>query len=71
MVDKNNQLNHFNMKLFKNNNSGHTGVYWFKRDKKWQAQITLDNKRIHLGYFNNIQDAILARKESEKLYHAI
>jgi len=66
-----NQKNHFNMPLFKNNKSGYAGVCWFKRDGNWHAQITLNYKKIHLGYFNNLVDAVAARKDAERKYHAI
>jgi len=32
--------------------SKYTGVDWFKRDKKWRATITINNKTKHLGLFN-------------------
>ncbi len=66
-----NQQNHFNMPLGKNNKSGHQGVFWFKRDKKWQAQITINSQKIHLGYFINFNDAVLSRERAEQKYHAI
>ena len=52
------------------NTSGHTGVYWYKRDSKWVAHIRHNHKLIHLGYFNTIEEAIAARKAAEKLYWA-
>ena len=33
------------------------GSYWHKSKKKWQAQITIDGKAKHLGYFDNEHDA--------------
>ena len=66
-----NQQNHFNMPLSSRNKTGYKGVYWFKRDKNWQAQITLNAKKIHLGYFDSKLNAIHARKEAEKIYHVI
>jgi hypothetical protein len=44
------------------------GVSYSKRYKCWEAYITVDYKRIHLGRFKNIEDAILARKEAEVAY---
>ena len=32
--------------------SEYKGVYWNKAKKKWQAQIKVNYKRIHLGYFD-------------------
>ena len=39
------------------NTSGYKGVHWYKRDKKWQAQIKLNGKKIHLGYFSTPEEA--------------
>ncbi len=56
------QQNNFNYSLSKKNTSGVRGVIWFKETKKWRAQIKINNKSIHLGYFVNIEDAKLARQ---------
>lgn len=53
----------------KNNKSGHKGVYWDNKKNKWCAQITTQKKKIHLGRFDNIDDAINAREKAEKHYH--
>lgn len=50
------------------NTSGISGIYWEKRTKKWQVQICANAKRISLGCFNNIEDAILAREKGELKY---
>jgi hypothetical protein len=34
-----------------------TGVCWFKRDKKYKAQIDINGKRKHLGYFSTPEAA--------------
>lgn len=62
------QQNSMNASLSKNNTSGITGVTWHSRDKVWYARIKVDYKYIHLGYFNNFEDAIKARKEAEEKY---
>ena len=33
------------------------GVSWYKRKRKWQAQIRLNGKSKHLGYFHSEQEA--------------
>jgi len=33
------------------NTSGYKGVGWHKHNQKWEAQIALDGKKKHLGYF--------------------
>lgn len=65
-----NKQNQQNASKRSDNTSGHTGVSWNKRISKWRAQIEHNQKRIHLGYFTDIEDAIAARKAAEKLYWA-
>ena len=48
--------------------SGVIGVSWHKASKKWCARISVDGKRINLGRFNNLDDAIYARREAEIKY---
>lgn len=53
--------NHMNVKRPSNSTSGHVGVHWFKSTQKWQAHIKVNRKRINLGYFADINEAIAAR----------
>ncbi len=41
------------------------GVYFNKHSKKYVATICVDNKRKVLGRFENIDDAIISRKNAE------
>lgn len=52
------------------NTSGHTGVYWYpyRNLNKWMAKIVVDYKCINLGYYDDIEDAIKARKSAEIKY---
>ena len=50
-----------NQKIPAKNTSGHIGVSWNKRDKRWTAYITVNKKRKALGNFINIDDAIACR----------
>lgn len=54
-----------NKRMSSRNASGVTGVRLFKRTGRWAADIQSDGVRKHLGYFENISDAIAARKEAE------
>lgn len=40
-----------------NNTSGIKGVYWHKIAEKWRTQIGHHGKCIHLGFYNNLEDA--------------
>lgn len=51
------------------NTSGHKGVSWHKLAKKWQATIRADGRRIHLGYFVNINEAVAAYANTALKYH--
>jgi hypothetical protein len=53
--------NQHNRKLSNNNTSNVKGVYFDKRVKKWRAQIKIDGIRIHIGYYDNLDDARTAR----------
>lgn len=57
-----------NQSIRKNNKSGIIGVSWWSRDNNWMAQIKYNYKRIFLGYFDDINDAIRARLEGELKY---
>lgn len=48
--------------------SGVVGVSWNKNIKKWNARIGVNGTRIDLGRFNNLDDAIAARKQAEEKY---
>lgn len=62
--------NNSNIKRKSNNTSGYTGVKYEKRSGKWKAQISINNKRIHLGTFDCVEDAVVARRSAEVKYHA-
>ena len=57
-----------NLKKYKNNKSGLTGVGWDEQLRKWRANISLGGKLIHLGRFKYIFDAACARKSAENRY---
>ncbi len=57
-----------NTKKYKHNTSGVSGVHWNKRQHKWYARISTDNKRIFLGSFIEFHEAVNARKLAEVAY---
>ena len=58
--------NAINSKLSKNNTSGVKGVVRYRN--KWHAQIMVNGKNIHLGYYDKMEDAIEARRKGEEKY---
>ena len=55
-----------NRPVQRNNTSGCTGVSWHSGQRKWYARICLKGKTYNLGYFDNKDAAIRARKRAEK-----
>ncbi len=53
-----------NTDIFKNNTSGFRGVVWHKVNRKWLVSLTIDNKTKHLGYFKDIEDAVMIYNEN-------
>lgn len=51
------------------NTSGYTGVYWDVSRNKWHSQIGVGGKVIALGRFENLGDAIEARKLAGEFYN--
>jgi len=66
-----NAENKRNLPISKRNTSGHVGVCWNKKAKKWHARIgatQVGKSSKHLGFYDTKEEAIAARKEAEKLY---
>ena len=60
--------NMHNCNLHKNNKSGHCGVYWNERIKRWNAQLKKNYKTIHIGSYKTFEDAVIARKQAEQIH---
>jgi hypothetical protein len=50
------------------NGIGIPGVVWSKRRGKWQTRITVDGEVKDLGFYDNIDFAVGARKQAEREY---
>jgi hypothetical protein len=59
-----------NRKFNQNNQSGHKGVFWDHAlvTPKWRANIKVGYKTLHLGYFDNYEDAVACRERAEEKY---
>jgi hypothetical protein len=64
----NKSQNAMNSKIPSDNTSGAKGVYWNKRYSKWEVRICLKGHNKFLGYFEDKQDAIEARRKAELKY---
>ena len=60
--------NMMNRGLSTRNKTGMVGVSWTTTFNKWLANIMLNGKNIHLGYFDKFEDAVKARKNAEEKY---
>ncbi|MEZ9705449.1 HNH endonuclease [Vibrio breoganii] len=47
------------------NSSGYRGVSWSNKHGKWLSQLTSEGKHHFLGYHEDLQDAVKARKQAE------
>lgn len=52
---------------YQSNKSGHRGVYC-RKNGRWSASIRISNKKIHLGTYANLENAVEARQKAEEQY---
>jgi len=57
-----------NQSIRSTNKSGVKGVSWHKGTSKWVAQIMVEDKRKHLGYFATLKEAAEARNAAVRKY---
>ena len=58
--------NHFHKNINNNTTSKYVGVAWSKIKNKWASYINFENKKVHLGHFNNENLAHEARLKFQK-----
>ena len=58
-ADKSTQV--INQRIRRTNTSGYVGIIWSEAKLKWVSSITTEKKRIWLGDYKTIEEAILAR----------
>ena len=61
--------NQHNAKLRKDSSSGIKNVSWHKQHKKWIVRVRSNNKRKHIGLFENIEEAEKAAIEARIQHH--
>lgn len=62
----NQSQNNANMFKLSTNKSGYRGVCWDKKHKKWRATIQINKKHTHIGYFDDINEAVKVRDAKAK-----
>ena len=66
-----NQQNSFNKRKTTKQNGAATqfkGVCWHKRLKKWQANICVNYRKVHIGYFDSPEEAATAYDAAAKRF---
>ena len=64
-----NTKNQWNVKIRKDNKSGHKNVCWVEKDKRYRVEIAVNKNRKYLGYFADLELADLVAHEARDLYH--
>lgn len=66
--DVDNRSNSRNRPLPENHPSPAFGVRWTSSNRKWRSTIRTGNKHVHLGYFEDVWEAIEARRKAEMAF---
>lgn len=61
-------VNMQNAPLRSDNRSGTQGVFWCENLGRWRSMISVNGRRVYLGYHEALADAVLARKTAERKY---
>ena len=64
------EVNTLNRSMQSNNKCGEKGVYYDKSRNKYVAEIKVRKKKIHLGRFDTIEEAVSEREKAVEKYHA-
>lgn len=67
--DANVTQNNRNRGKLRTNTTGAKGVIWDKKAKRYRAKIAVDGKRLHLGYFDKLEDASRAYDDAARIHH--
>ena len=51
-----------------NNKTGHTGIYYCKKDKDYRASLQVCGIRVSLGSYKTLEEAVNKRKEAEEYF---
>ena len=60
--------NALNSKIPISNTSGYKNVLWSNQKSKWQCKLTINNKQVHIGFFDDLDLAGLVAIEAREKY---
>lgn len=60
--------NMMNRRINSNNTSSYAGISWSKEREKWEVYISVNKKRINLGRYDFLEEAVDTRIKAEKEY---
>ncbi len=58
------QNNRNRQRMNPQNTSGFNGVFWERKVNKWRVQVSIHNKRHHVGVFETLPDAVEAQRRA-------
>lgn len=58
--------NTINQRIRSDSTTGHKGIHFYKRVGKYTAYLNKDHKRIFLGYFSTLDEAVAAYEKASK-----
>ena len=61
--------NQQNRRLGRDNKTGVKGVSWHKKNQKWRASIRLNKEQIHLGLFEDFDQAVRVIEQARMSMH--
>ena len=60
-----------NRKVMRTTSSGVNGVTWNKEEQKWRVRVCYRHKRVYLGDFRDLNEAIAVRKKAAEDIHGV
>jgi hypothetical protein len=61
--------NQWNARTPRTNTSGFRGVSWDKQHQCWRVRVGVNGKRLHIGLFDDFDEACAVRIAAEQKYH--
>ena len=63
------QTNQYNRKVDSKNTSGHSGVSWDKRKRRWHVRFNVGKKNMWFGAYKDLELAALVAQEARDKHH--